>query len=178
MSDTAFVSKTLLLRPAEAGGIADLWHRGLAETSVGSRYVRAGGGLWLGSDLMPADPDPAGLRRAPGILWMRCRPLRIEFGLDAWSETQTSVSIRPRALPSVVGTGRYARAVWRALEEVAEGLLQTNATVVARTASRRSVGEMLLDRKFEWPARAGRAAVPFEPGPRPLPPVRIGAGSR
>ncbi len=54
MTDTAPVSSRLLLRPADAGGIADLWHRGLDETSVGSGYVRAVDGLWLGSDLVPA----------------------------------------------------------------------------------------------------------------------------
>jgi hypothetical protein len=178
MPETAVVSRTLLLRPADAGGIADLWHRGLDETSVGSRHVRAAAGLWLGSDLISVEPDPfSGLRRAPGILWVRCRPVRIQFSVDAWSETETVVSIAPRALPSVVRTERYATAASAALEVVANGLMQTNATVVARTARRsRSVAEMMRDRKFEWPARAGRDAVPFEPGPRPLPgPVRIDA---
>jgi hypothetical protein len=178
MPDTAVISRTLLLRPAEAGGIAGLWHRGLDETSVGSRHVRAAAGLWLASDLVSVELDPLlGLRRASGILWVRCRPVRIAFAVDAWSETETVVSIAPRALPSVVRTERYAAAASAALEVVANGLMQTNATVVARTARRsRSVAEIMRDRKFEWPARARRDAVPFEPGPRPLPgPVRIDA---
>lgn len=166
MSDTAYTSKKLPLCPAEAGGITDLWHHGLEETSIGSRYVRAGRGLWLGAEMSTESPDPYSVRHSPGVLFVLGRPVRIEFEIAQWSETETTVAIRPRAGMSILRTDRYAAAADRALEAVVEALGQTKASATARTTSYRTVRDALLDRKSQWPARTGRDSVPF---PAPVP---------
>jgi hypothetical protein len=119
MFDTAYVSRTLPLCPTEAAGIADLWHWGLDEISVGSRFVRAVDRLWLGGELSSVSPDPSAIRHTPGILWVCGRPVRVEFEIAAWSATATTVAIRPVGRASVTSTGRYARAAYRAVERVA-----------------------------------------------------------
>jgi hypothetical protein len=165
MFDTAYVSKTLPLGPAEAAGIADLWHWGLDEISVGSRFVRAVDRLWLGGELCAVSPDPSAIRHTPGILWVWGWPVRIEFEVAAWSATATTVAIRPVGRTPVTSTGRYARAAYRAVERVTQSLTLTQEHTVARSASFRSVRDVLLDRKFQWPARPGREAVAFASTP-------------
>jgi hypothetical protein len=166
MFDTAYISKKLPLSPAEAGGITDLWHHSLEETSIGSRYVRASRGLWVGVEMSSESPDPYSVRHSPGVLFVLGRPVRIDFEIAQWSETETTVAIRPRAGMSILGTERYATAAHRALEAVVEALAQTKASASARTTSYRTVRDALLDRKFQWPARTGRDSVPF---PSPVP---------
>jgi hypothetical protein len=173
MFDTAYISKKLPLCPAEAAGITDLWHRSLEETSIGSRYVRASRGLWVGAEMSSESSDPYSVRHSAGVLFVLGRPVRIELEIAQWSETETTVAIRPRAGMSILGTERYATAADRALEAVVEALARTKASASARTSSYRTVRDALLDRKFQWPARTGRDSVPF---PAPVPAVsRYGA---
>lgn len=179
MFDTTYVSKTLPLCPTEAAGIADLWHWGLDEISVGSRFVRAVDRLWVGAELSSVSPDPSAIRHTAGILWVCGRPVRVEFEIATWSATATTVAIRPVGRASIASTGRYARAAYRAVERVTQSLMLTHEHTEARSASFRAVRDVLLDRTFQWPARPGREAVAFASTStaRPGSPV-VAAGSR
>jgi hypothetical protein len=166
MSDTAYISRNLSVCPAEAATLADEWQRRLGETAKGSRFIRYGNRLWLSSELSPIDGDRLGVRRATGLLWVAGRPRRIEFEMTVWSTTTTTLAIRPRSPKPVVFSLGYAAAAYRALEDVSQSLLITRECLNARADSYRSVREILLDRKFEWPARAVPDPAPF---PRPAP---------
>jgi len=52
--------------------------------------------------------------------------------LSAWSSTSTTVAIRARRLSLLIGTQRYATAVHRALDRIAEGLREANETLEDR----------------------------------------------
>jgi len=166
MFDTAYVSRNLPVCPAEAATIADEWHRRLGETAKGSRFIRCADRLWLRTELSPVDGDRLGVRRAAGILWVGGRPRAIEFELSVWSTTATTVAIRTRSTRSVIRSRRYAVTAYRALEDVAQSFLITRECRNARADSYRTVRDILLERKFQWPARTVPEPAPF---PRPSP---------
>jgi hypothetical protein len=106
LSDTAYISKNLPLSPAEAAAIADHWHGRLDEATMRSHYVRGADRLWLGAELRRVHAARSQVRQAPGILWVGGLPVPVEFEISAWSTTETTLAIRPRALVSVVGRRR------------------------------------------------------------------------
>jgi hypothetical protein len=161
MSDTAYISRNVPLCPAEAATIADEWHRRLGETAKGTRFIRCADRLWLSTELSPVDSDRLGVRRASGILWVGGRPVPIEFELSAWSTTATTMAIRPRTTRPVFRSERYATTAYRALEIVAQSFMITRECRSVKADSYRTVRDILLDRKFEWPARTDRVRFPF-----------------
>jgi hypothetical protein len=179
MFETAYISRTLPVGPAEAATLADDWQRRLGETARGSRFIRYVDRLWLSRELGPVEADRLGVRRAEGLLWVGGLPVPVEFELSVWSSTATTLAIRPRCPWPLARCGRYAAAAYRALEDVAQSLLITRECRSARAESYRTVREILLERKFQWPARTVPEPVPF---PR-LSPVeeespRVAAASR
>ena len=161
MFDTTYISRNIPFCPAEAATIADEWHRRLGETVKGSRFIRCADRLWLSTEMSRVDASRLGVRHAAGLLWVGGFPVPVEFELTAWSTTATTVAIRPRSTTTVISSGRYAAAAYRALEDVAQSFLITREGRSARADSYRSVRDMLLERKFQWPARTVPAPVPF-----------------
>jgi hypothetical protein len=161
MFDTTYISRNLPFSPAEAATVADEWHRRLGETAKGGRFLRCADRLWLSTELGPVDTDRLGVRRAEGLLWVSGLPVPIEFEMSVWSTTATTLAIRPRGQWSVARSGRYAAAAGRALDEVAQSFLITRQCRSARAESYRAVRDILLDRKFQWPARTVPEPVPF-----------------
>jgi hypothetical protein len=167
MFDTSYISKNVPLCPTEAAGITDLWYRQLDEVSVGSRFVRAADRLWLSGEVGPEAPEQWRIRHIPGILWVRCRPVRVEFEVSAWSATTTTVALRPQGWSSVIDTERFGEAAFRAVEKLAHSLTLMHELTLARTASFRSVRDVLVERKLQWPAASERNSGPFVPAPAP-----------
>jgi len=161
MFDSDYISKNIPLCPTEASGITDLWHRQLGEVSVGSRFVRAADRLWLSGEVRPGAHDQWPIRHIPGILWVRGRPVRVEFEISAWSATTTTVALRPQGWASIIDSERFGEAAYRAVEKVAGSLMVTHEVTLARTASFRSVRDVLVQGTFPLPDPPRRIPVPF-----------------
>jgi hypothetical protein len=121
MFDTVYISKTLPLPVEEAGRVVDRWHSRLGRACRGLPFLRAGRRLWITPCLQGPTTDPFVLRRGRAVLWVGIRPVRVEFELVSVPGT-ASVAFFPRSLPPVIESGRYERAIHKAVDDVVAGV--------------------------------------------------------
>lgn len=133
MPQTTHISIPLPLSPSAASEAADAWQRRQPKLWRRSHLVRASRHLWLRHELEAGGADPTQLRRASGILWLHARPIRVEVELSVWSDSVTTVAVRPRRLRSVAWSPRYARSVDRSLSAMVSELMMSVGNEVDRS---------------------------------------------
>ena len=118
------------------------------------------------------------MRHAPGLLWVGGFPVPVEFETDGLVDHGDHGGHQAPGHHDGDLFRALRRAAYRALEDVAQSFLITREGLNARADSYRSVRDMLLERKFQWPARMVPAPVPFlRPSPAKESP-RVTAASR
>lgn len=134
MPHTTHISIRLPLSPSAASEATDVWRRRQPKLWRRSHLVRAGHHLWLRQELEGGGVDPTQLRRASGVLWLHARPVRVEVELSVWSDSITTLAVRPKRLRSVAWSPRYARSVDRSLSAIVSELLMLVGNEVDRSS--------------------------------------------
>jgi hypothetical protein len=132
---TTHISIRLPLSPSAASEATDAWQRRQPKLWRRSHLVRASHHLWLRHELVGGGADPTQLRRASGVLWLHARPIWVEVELSVWSDSITTMAVRPKRLRSVAWSPRYARSVDRSLSAIASELLILVGNEVDRSSS-------------------------------------------
>jgi len=168
MFDNAHASMQIPVRPPDAAAVADHWRGQLGRAPV-RRFVRPAARLWLWDGSSSSEPDPTPVRPMPGVLWVRGRPVWVYLELSAWSATSTTVAIRPRRLSLLIGTQRYATAVHRALDGIAEGLRRADEALEDGRARLRCLpgAAVRRDDLRRFPDAGSRVATAPDPHDRP-----------
>jgi hypothetical protein len=122
VSQTTYISIRLPSSPLAASEAIDAWHQRQPKLWRRSHLVRSRHDLWLRSEFDGEGADPTQLRRTSGVLWLQGRPVRVEFELSVWSDSITTMAIRPVRLRPVAWSDRYARSVERSLSAIASEL--------------------------------------------------------
>jgi hypothetical protein len=134
MPHTTHISIPLPLSPSAASEATDAWQRRQPRLWRRSHLVRASRHLWLRHELEGGGADPAQLRRASGVLWHRARPIRVELQLSVWSDSTTTMAVRPKRLRPVTWSPPYERSVDRSLRAIVSELLVIVGNEVDRSA--------------------------------------------
>ena len=132
MNDCAYISKRVPIRPAQANGALDSWHRNLPRTRWVPGSVRCGDGLWISTEPQPQSVDRQQLRAIRGVLWFGGRPIRVYIELTEWSDTASEIAIRPSRLTWPVLTDGYVRRVAVLLDRISACLVAADAQQVVR----------------------------------------------
>ncbi len=156
MFESAHVSRQIPMHPLEAREAVAAWHQSLLPVPQRRRPVRLERRMWLSPRPEHASADPLQFYAVPGLLWMRCRPIRMSLEFSEWSTTVCAAAIRPVNLDWPVGTEFYGRRVGALLHDVITSL---HVFATSRSASVHPASVVSDGAKRWWSLR--------EPSPRP-----------
>jgi hypothetical protein len=122
MIASAYVSREIDLEPPLVSAMVLGWDgsRLVVSPSRPGSPVRAR--LLLDRQPEQAGGDPLQVASRQGILWVGLFPVRVYLECAVWSDSESTLGLRPSNLRWPVGTARYARAAVAVLEELGEWL--------------------------------------------------------
>jgi hypothetical protein len=131
MIDSAYVSRKIGIEPPLVSALVLGWDdsRLVVSASRPGSPVRAR--LLFERQPEQAGGDPLQVASHQGILWVGLFPVRVYLECAVWSDSESTLGLRPSNLRWPVGTARYSRAAMAVLEELGEWLTTGDRVPVA-----------------------------------------------